>query len=445
MKKLTATVVVAATMVAGMFISCSKSGDSASAKKSEGKVLNIYVWNDEFPSRFRDYYASKVPADVKVNFVQTPNQGNAYQDKLDEVLLVQNDAAADEKVDIFLVEADYALKYVDTPYTMDVKKDIGLTDADLANQFKYTKDIMTDSKGILKGVSWQACPAGYIYRRSIAKAVLGTDDPAEVQKALNDWDKFDAVAAKAKSQGYFMVSGFDDAFRVFSDNVKTPWVVGNKITVDPMIKRWVEMTKSYTDKGYNNKANLWSAESFQGAKKEGKVFGYFGPAWFIDFCLAPNTKDDANGPNEAGNGSYGDWAFCKGPMGFSWGGTWICGAAGSDNVELVKDIMKTLTCDKDTMVRIAKEAGDFTNNEPAMREVAKSDYQNPFLGGQNHMAVFIDSAASIDKSCISMYDQGMTEKIQAAMADYFNGKVDEGKAWDNFYTAILELYPNLSK
>ena len=132
-------------------------------------------------------------------------------------------------------------------------------------------------------------------------------------------------------------------------------------------------------------------------------------------------------------------------MGFSWGGTWICGAAGSDNVELIKDIMKTLTCDKDTMVRIAKEAGDFTNNEPAMREVAKSDYQNPFLGGQNHMAVFIDSAASIDKSCISMYDQGMTEKIQAAMADYFNGKVDEGKAWDNFYTAILELYPNLSK
>ena len=95
-----------------------------------------------------------------------------------------------------------------------------MTSADVANQYKYTKDIMTDSKGVLKGVSWQACPGGFIYRRSIAKAVLGTDDPAKVQEALSSWDKFDAVAAQAKAKGYFMLSGFDDAFRVFSDNAK---------------------------------------------------------------------------------------------------------------------------------------------------------------------------------------------------------------------------------
>ena len=47
--------------------------------------------------------------------------------------------------------------------------------------YKYTKDIMTDSNGVLKGVSWQACPGGLIYSRSIAKDVLGTDDPAKVQ------------------------------------------------------------------------------------------------------------------------------------------------------------------------------------------------------------------------------------------------------------------------
>ena len=212
-----------------------------------------------------------------------------------------------------------------------------------------------------------------------------------------------------------------------------------------MIERWIDQTKEYTDKGYNNKANLWSAESFAGAKKDGKVFGYFGPAWFLDFCLCPNTLDDPEKGNVVGNGSYGDWAFCKGPMGFSWGGTWICGAAGSDNVELIKDVMKTLTCDKETMVKIATEMGDFTNNEPAMREVAASDYKNEFLGGQNHVALFIDSAASIDKSCMSMYDQGMCEKIQAAFADYFNGKVDKETAWNNFYTSIMEKYPNLQK
>ena len=439
MKKYLVAGCAAILAAACLFTGCAKK------EVAEGKVLNIYCWNEEFQDRFNTYYASKVPADVKVNWIITPNQNNAYQDKLDETLKAQDSAAADDKVDLFLVEADYALKYVDTPYTLDVKKDIGLKDKDYANQYQYTKDIMTDSKGKLKGVSWQACPGGFCYRRSIAKDVLGTDDPVKVGAALADWSKFDAVAAQAKAKGYFMLSGFDDAFRVFSDNVKSPWVIGDKINIDPSIKNWVKQTKTYTDKGYNNKANLWSAESTQGMGKNGKVFGYFGPAWFIDFCMAPATLDDPNGAKALGNGSYGDWAFCKGPQGFSWGGTWLCGAAGSDNVKLIKDIMYTLTCDSDVMTTLAKEKGDFANNEKAMTAVANSNYQNPFLGGQNHMKFFLDSAKSINKANMSAYDQGMTETIQTCMADYYNGKVDEDTAWNNFYTSIMEKYPNLTK
>ena len=451
MKKILTAVTAAALCTTVFFTACNGNKDTTvstnagSSAKAEGKVLNIYCWNEEFQSRFNDYYKSKLPADVRVNWVITPNQDNAYQNKLDEALLAQESAAADDKIDLFLVEADYALKYVDTPYTLDVKKDIGLSESDLSNQYKYTKDIMTDSKGVLKGVSWQACPSGFIYRRSFAKQVLGSDDPAEVQKFVSDWGKFDETAAKMKAAGYFMLSGFDDDFRVFQDNVKSPWVVGNKITIDPAIRNWVKQTKEYTDKGYNNKANLWSAESGNGAKKNGKVFGYFGPGWFIDFCLAGWTMDDPNGPAAAGNGSYGDWAFCQGPQGFSWGGTWICGAAGSDNISLIKDIMYTLTCDKATMSKLSQETGDFANNEAAMKEVASGNYKNEFLGGQNHLALLLENAKSIDKSNMSAYDQGMNEKLQSAMADYYNGKVSEDKAWDNFYTAVLELYPNLTK
>lgn len=424
---------VAALAVAGLFMSCGGNGGN-NAKSSAGKVLNVYCWNEEFQSRFNDYYAAKLPADVKVNWVITPNQGNAYQQRLDEALLNQDNVPADEKVDLFLVEADYALKYVDTDYTLDVKSAVGLTDADLANQYKYTKDIMTDSNGVLKGVSWQACPGGFIYRRSYAKEVLGTDDPTEVGNILSNWTKFDEVAAKMKAAGYFMLSGYDDAFRVFSDNVTSPWVVDGKINIDPSIEQWIEQTKTYTDLGYNNKASLWSAESTQGMMKDGKVFGYFAPAWFIDFCM----------PHDDGS-AFGDWAFCKGPQGFSWGGTWICAAKGSDNIALIKDIMYTLTCDEATMTTLAENAGDFANNEKAMTTVANGSYKNEFLGGQNHMAFFLDSAKSIDKSNMSAYDQGMSEKIQAAMKEYFDGNVDLDTAWNNFYTAIAELYPNLSR
>ena len=433
MKKIVSVALAAAALAS--FVGC----------KQEKKSLNIYVWNEEFQSRFNTYYASKLPEDVQVNWVITPNQEGAYQNKLDEALLRQNDVEPNEKVDLFLVEADYALKYVNSDFTLDVINDIGITKDDIKNQYKYTQDIMTDKNGNLKGLTWQACPGGFIYRRSIAKDVLGTDDPTAVGEALSDWEKFNAVAEKAKELGYFMLSGYDDAFRVFSDNMKSPWVVGDKIVIDPQIEAWIAQTKDFTAKGYNNKAALWSAESTQGMGAKGKVFGYFGPAWFIDFIMAPGSLDDQKAPAQVGNGSYGDWAFCKGPQSFSWGGTWICGAKGSDDVELIRDILKTLTCDDEVMFQIAKNAGDFTNNVPAMEKVAASDYQNPFLGGQNHVKLFLDSAQAIDRSNISMYDLGMSEKIQSAMKDYFDEKITLEEAWNNFYTSVLELYPKLKR
>jgi hypothetical protein len=419
---------------------CVFTGCNGGNKTGSGKVLNIYCWNEEFQSRFNDYYAAKNPAalnGVTVNWVITPNEGNAYQNKLDEVLLQQKSAKADDKVDIFLVEADYALKYVDTAYTLDVKKDIGLTDADLANQYKYTQDIMTDSKGVLKGVSWQSCPAGMIYRRSIAKAVFGTDDPESIQALVSDWTKFNTVASQLAAKGYKAVSGFDDTYRVFNDNVTSPWVSGNKIVIDPAMKQWVAQTKEFTDKGYNNKTSLWDDAWNNGMMADAKVFAYFGPGWLIDFCM--HVDDPASAA------AAGDWAFIKGPQGFSWGGTWVCGAAGSDNIDLIKDIMYTLTCDSANMQTLASETGDFANNTKAMTALANGSYSSKVLGGQNPYGNMLAGVQTIDKSNISAYDQGMNEKFQAAMKEYFNGNVTEEAAYDNFYTSVLELYPNLSR
>ena len=130
------------------------SSAAASGTSAVGKVLNIWCWNDEFQSRFNDYYpeVSEIAADkstttlkdgTTVKWTINANENNNYQNKLDEALLSQDSAADDDKIDIFLIEADYALKYVDSDYVLDVKADIGLTDSDLAGQYQYTKDIVT--------------------------------------------------------------------------------------------------------------------------------------------------------------------------------------------------------------------------------------------------------------------------------------------------------------
>lgn len=78
------------------------------APVEEGKVFNIYAWNEEFKGFFEKYYT--VPEGVTVNWIITPSADGAYQDKLDAALIGQADAADDDKVDMFLAEADYILK-----------------------------------------------------------------------------------------------------------------------------------------------------------------------------------------------------------------------------------------------------------------------------------------------------------------------------------------------
>lgn len=435
----------------------SEGGSEGGGEASEGgKVLNIWCWNDEFQSRFNDYYPEvKEVAEDKstttlndgttVKWTINPNENNNYQDKLDEALLKQADAAADDKIDIFLVEADYALKYVDADVTMDVKE-LGLTDDDMAQQYQYTKDIVTDSNGAQKGTTWQATPGLFAYRRSIAKDVLGTDDPEQVQEALSDWAKFDEVAAKASEKGYKMLSGYDDAYRTFSNNVAAPWVDGDTVKVDENIVKWIDQTKDYTDKGYNNKTSLWDENWAADQGPAGKVFGFFYSTWGINFTLLGNSLEtpvDQGGKEEVGNGIYGDYAVCYGPQPYYWGGTWICAAAGTDNADIVKDVMLKLTCDKEIMKKITEDTQDYTNNQEAMQEIADSDFASDFLGGQNHIALFVEAAKKIDMSNAGPYDQGLNESIQTAFRDYFDGNVDFDKAKANFEKAAQEKYPEL--
>ncbi len=422
--------------------------DTSGEGTEQGETLRIYVWNEEFQGLFETYYADKMPEGVEVEWVITPNDNNGYQDKLDQDLLSQADAAPEDRIDMYLIEADYALKYVNSEYSMDLIGEVGLTEDDLADQYQYTKDIVTDENGVLKATSWQATPGLFAYRRSIAQDVLGTDDPAEVQEYLSDWDKFDDVAAQASEAGYKMLSGYDDSYRTFSNNVSGPWVNGTQIVVDENIERWVDQTKDYTDKGYNNKTSLWAPEWNADQGPDGDVFGFFYSTWGINFTLLGNSLEtpvSEGGVEEVGNGVYGDWAVTQGPQPYYWGGSWLVAAPGSDNVELVKDIMYTFTADAQTMKQLTLDTQDYTNNSVAMEEIANSDYSSDFLGGQNHIALFADVAPEIDMSNVSIYDQGLNESFQEAFSDYFEGNVTMEEAYDNFYASAIEKYPALTR
>ena len=426
MKKRVWSFVLAAVLVLGLLSGCGGSGGSGGGGGSSdgggsggeasdsGKVLNIYVWNQEFQEKFNDNYpeVEKLSSDksitylkdgTEVHWIVNPNQDGVYQQKLDEALPISQ---------------------------------LGITTADVPNQYKYTQEAVTTADGEIRALSYQATPGMMVYRRSIAQAVLGTDDPDTVAAAVADWDKFYETAGQMKAAGYYMYSGRADTYRVYSNNVSAPWVDGNTVVVDQSMMNWVERSMKDTQEGINhNVTGQWIDEWNKDMGPDSKVFCFFLPAWGLDVCIKPNVE---------GTSAEQDWAVCPSPQGFYWGGTWLIAANGTDNMSQVKDIMLKMTSDRDILRNLAVNNGEMSNDQPLMEELAQSpEFGIDLLGGQNYLGVLSDAAASISLANVSPYDQGCTEEFQNTFGDYFNGKIDLEKAKANFEVAIGERYPEL--
>lgn len=395
----------------------------------EGKVLNIYCWNEDFKNYFEAYY--KVPDGLTVNWVVNTNDGGVYQQKLDDALLAQADAAADDKVDMFLAEADYIKKYANADATS------ALTYTPSGDIYSYTLKAAQDVNGTQKGLSFQAAPSVLIYRRSIAKDVLGTDDPKEVQGLLDSWDKFDAVAKTAKDKGYTMTGCVEETLRCYTNNAKTSFLSDdNTFQVPEEFKTWLTQAKTYVDNGYTLTCGRWDEEKSAQMGTDGKVMCFFGPAWYYNFCMG-TAKDQTNG----------DWAVCVGPQEHFWGGTWLLKATGTDNEGTVEDIMKAFSENKDVISQLWEINSEFSCNKAIMEEYAASTtYGNDFLGGQNDAAIMADCAKNItwDPALHTQYDQVFQETLPGRMLEYMKGDPKtEDEAWQNFYKDLAEKAPDV--
>ena len=456
-----------AALTAGTLTGCGDSGnkDSSSSQKTssennsgdesteEGKVINVYSWNDEFSKRViavypevkktsKDGTVTTLKDGTEIHWIINPNQDGVYQQKLDEALLNQASAAADDKVDIFLSETDYVNKYTDADAGVAMPlTDLGIDpDADLSDQYDFTKVTASDVNGVQRGSTWQCCPGLLVYRRDIAKEVFGTDDPVKVGEKVKDWDTMAKTAEELKAKGYYTFSSYADTFRLYGNSISEPWVKPGEtvIKVDQKIMDWVSTSKEWLDAGYLDKTvkGQWNDDWNKAMGSKSKVFAFLFPAWGIDFTLKPNW-----------DGGDGAWAVTNPPQEYNWGGSYVHACTGTDNPKHVKDIILAVTGDKDNLLKISKDYLDFTNTKSGMKEAAEDNktFASEFLGGQNSFEYFTPVAENIVIAPLSPYDQGCVELIQNSFSDYFQGQVDFDKAKSNFETAIKERYPETTE
>lgn len=318
-------------LAVGSLTGCGSTSDegkdsSGKTETTEGKVINVYSWNDEFSKRVNAVYSEvkEVSKDktvttlndgTEIHWIINPNQDGVYQQKLDEALLRQADAPADEKIDIFLSETDYVNKYTDAEADVAMPlTDIGINpDTDLTDQYDFTKVTASDTNGVQRGSTWQCCPGLLVYRRDIAKDVFGTDDPEKIGEKVKDWDTLATTARELKGKGYYTFASYADTFRLYGNSISQPWVAPGEtvIKVDQKIMDWVKNSKDWLDAEYFNKTvkGQWNDDWNKAMGSKSKVFAFLFPAWGIDFTLKPNW-----------DGEMGAWAVTNPPQEYNWGG-----------------------------------------------------------------------------------------------------------------------------
>ncbi len=456
MKKKLVSALLVAAMAAGVLAGCGNNGSSSAnndASSEEGKVINIYCWNTEFIERLNEVYSEvdKVSDDgtvtylkdgTEIHWINNPNQDGVYQQKLDEALLNQASADDDDKVDMFLAEMDGISKYTDAESDMAMPlTELGIDpDKDMADQYAYTKTAASDSEGVQRASTWQCCPGVLVYRRDIAKAVFGTDDPEAIGEKVKDWDTMEQSAEVLKENGYYILSTYVDTCRLYSNNIDEPWVESGSTTVrvDQKMIDWVNDSKAWKDAGYFDPSvsGQWNSDWYNAMGPSSKVFSFLLPAWGIDTQIKKNCPDE------------GLWGVTTPPQGYNWGGSFVLAARGTDNPEHVKDIILAMTVNKDNLKTISQKFLDFTNNEPLMDEAAAGDdanYNSSYLGGENPFTYYSPAAKNIKLAPLSIYDQGCVEEFQSAFDDYLKGTINFDKAKENFERQITERHPELTE
>ncbi len=415
------------------------------AAAEEKITITFWSFTDELSKIVDDYYKPAHP-EVEIVYVLTPTAD--FPGKLDPMLATN----AAEAPDVFALEADFAKKYIESEHTASLL-DLGFTEEDLKAAVPAVVDFGRDPSGTPKALSWQATPGALFYRASLAEKYLGVKTPEEFQELVKDVDAFYDTALKldeASNGEVKMFSSLGDIVKPFLYLREKGWVADNKLVIEDVLLELMDLAKDMKTDGLYNEATQWQESWFLGMKSD-ITMCYFLPTWGLHYVLKPNSRTDTTVDPALGNGTYGDWRMVNGPVGYSWGGTWL-GANAAKVAEAsdakkaaIKELINFITMDPAFLTQYAKDSGDFVSNIEVAKAIAAEATPNDFLGGQDHYGAFAASSLIINASNKTAYDLDIERLFNDnCLIPYVNGEKDKDTAIADFKAAVAALFNNIT-
>lgn len=397
--------------------------ESSEAEAVENKVpetgdkLSILCWTgDDVEKMIENFTANTDYTAEQVEYVNVGSKGQEAREQY------ANYFAGDEDVDLFVLEADWILDYINNDEYTAPLSDLGFTDADFDGCYDYTVSVGTDNNGVLKAASWQATPGGYVYRTDLAEQYLGAKTPEEMQAFVKDWDTFTATAKKLQDDGHkiAMADTLAGMWQVWQYNRENAWLdAENKLVVDDYCKTYAELAKDYYTNGYVTKEDAWSDGWYQ-IGQDDSTMGYFFCTWCLGAgSMLSNAEGGENGP------TFGKYNITAGPSGWAWGGSWLALSPKADNGTIARDFVKYFTVDAATAKDYALFKSEFVNNPDVMKEIVdEGSNKNDLLGGQDQFSILYESAATIDMDGkITAFDSQIKDAFNTAVTKYAKGEI----------------------
>ena len=429
------------------------------AMAEEEVTLNVWSFTNEFQGMIEKYFAPSHP-NIKFNFTLYPTDGGEYTSHVDTLLAA--DATAEDAPGIFTLEAAFVKKYVNSDWTADLK-DLGFTDDDFATCIPAMLQIGQNPEGVQKGLAWQSTPGALMYRADLAEKYLGVTTPEEFQEKVADWDAFLETAEELKeaSDGackMFCATG--DIWNAYQYNRSEGWVVDGKLVIDDVLYDFLDLVKTAEEEDLYAKGMAWQETWFAGMNGTNEIMCYLLPTWGLHYTLKPNCVPGADGSmsdeelqklSDENGGTFGLWRMVAGPVGYSWGGTWVganaakVAAADDAKKAAIKEVIRFFTLDPDFLYTYAKDSGDFVSNNAVVDKIIEEGgTPNPFLGGQDHYSIFAQAANLANASTMTNYDEAMNTLWDNNVTQpYIKGEVDLDTAIANFKAAVSAQFEGI--
>lgn len=376
-----------------------------------------------------------------------------YPTKVQTALL-----AGESEPDIIVGEPQMLEDFYDAGFFANLD-DFGAQD--YADQIvDYVWQVGQDADGIQRAISYQITPAGFYYRRDIAKEVFGTDDPDEVGKLFSSYDKILETAQTLKDAGYRIFAS-DAELNFFSGD--SAWVVDGKLNVDQARYDYMDLCVDLYQKdltAYANQwstpwyqamagevpilsadiqnyaddsVNVWDATQFEESTKDmdkTTVFAFGLPAWGV-LTMRDNVGETS-----------GKWGVCAGPSyGFS-GGTYIGISSQSKRQQTAWEFVKFCTLNEDTADWwIDFSQGDTVSLKSAIEK--HKDDENEIYGGEKLYSFWLEQAEGIDYSIVTRYDKAIGDAWGEAISAVKTGQKTKDEAVNEFYDKVAATYPDI--